>query len=266
MPNVDSVERNFKGIWIPAYIWLSEGIGVNEKVLWANIDSLESPDRGCFATNGFLAKILNVSEKHVSRMISKLVKLGFVYSEDVNGERQLRITPKPNNVGTQKCVGGVRKNAEGGTQKCGEGVRKNAEQINKSNNKGIKKEDNNNTKATILDAQFDEFWKEYPNKKNGSSRAKEKFISKMKSGKVDFSTVMKSLADHKKLRQWVKDNGDFIPLATTWLNQERWDSEFKPSDFMDYVHPKNNHAGTTGSLDDFARRHGFDSSSLNPID
>ena len=29
----------------------------------------------------------------------------------------------------------------------------------------------------------------------------------------------------KKSRQWIKDNGDYIPLASTWINQRQWTNQ-----------------------------------------
>lgn len=34
--------------------------------------------------------------------------------------------------------------------------------------------------------------------------------------------VMAALARHRVCRQWTKDDGQFIPHASTWLNQERY--------------------------------------------
>ena len=31
----------------------------------------------------------------------------------------------------------------------------------------------------------------------------------------------------QKRRQWIKDGGNFIPHAATWLNQQRWEDELE---------------------------------------
>ena len=36
-------------------------------------------------------------------------------------------------------------------------------------------------------------------------------------------TRAEAIALAKQSHQWQKDNGDFIPLPATWLNQERWE-------------------------------------------
>lgn len=40
--------------------------------------------------------------------------------------------------------------------------------------------------------------------------------------------VMDALAKHCISLQWTKDNGQFIPHATTWLNQERYLDDVRP--------------------------------------
>jgi len=37
--------------------------------------------------------------------------------------------------------------------------------------------------------------------------------------------VLRAVDAQKQSRDWTKDGGKYIPLATTWLNQERWDAE-----------------------------------------
>ena len=41
--------RDFKGIWIPKEIWLSEQLSLMEKVLFVEIHSLDNED-GCYAS------------------------------------------------------------------------------------------------------------------------------------------------------------------------------------------------------------------------
>ena len=80
----------------------------------------------------------------------------------------------------------------------------------------------NNKKEYTTD--FEEFWKLYPNKKSGKSAAFNKYMVAMR--KTDSITIMDSLRKHIELRDWTKDNGQYVPMATTWLNQSRWEAEF----------------------------------------
>ena len=47
-------ERKFKGIWIPAEIWKSNFLTMQEKIFYVEIDSLDNED-GCFATNDYFS-------------------------------------------------------------------------------------------------------------------------------------------------------------------------------------------------------------------
>lgn len=73
------MNRDFKGIWIPREIWLSEDLSITEKVLLVEIDSLDN-ESGCFASNEYFAKFLKISKDRVSRLISGLCKKGYVTS------------------------------------------------------------------------------------------------------------------------------------------------------------------------------------------
>ena len=89
MKNVEVHSRNFKGIWIPASLWLMPGLSANETVLAAEIDSLDG-EFGCIATNRYFCEFLKIkSEETISRMIKKLKTLGLVYQESYNGRRRV---------------------------------------------------------------------------------------------------------------------------------------------------------------------------------
>ena len=72
--------RDFKGIWIPKEIWLSEGLTLQEKVFLVEIDSLDNKD-GCYANNQYFAEFFGISKTRVSLVISSLVDKGFINSE-----------------------------------------------------------------------------------------------------------------------------------------------------------------------------------------
>lgn len=64
---------------------------------------------------------------------------------------------------------------------------------------------------------FDEFWDAYP-RKVGKPNA----LKAWKRLKPDISTVLAALKRQKASEQWTKDDGQFIPHPTTWLNREGW--------------------------------------------
>jgi hypothetical protein len=67
---------------------------------------------------------------------------------------------------------------------------------------------------------FDAFWKAYP-RKVGKPNALKAYL-KIKDKP---SNLLDILEAHKRLPQWTKDNGQFIPHAATWLNGRRWEDE-----------------------------------------
>ena len=67
---------------------------------------------------------------------------------------------------------------------------------------------------------FDKFWEAYPNKKD-----KQKAMKAWAKHQPDIVNVLKALVTQKGSDQWKKDDGQYIPLPTTWLNGARWEDE-----------------------------------------
>lgn len=74
---------------------------------------------------------------------------------------------------------------------------------------------------------FELFWKLYPNKKGRKDALK--VWNKLKPDAELQTTLMTALGQHRVSRDWTKDNGQFIPMAATWLNGERWNDELQPA-------------------------------------
>lgn len=70
---------------------------------------------------------------------------------------------------------------------------------------------------------FSRFWKLYP-RKVGKDKA-EKAWAKIKLTQPLFDEIIAALAKHSVTPGWTKDNGQFIPHASTWLNGKRWEDE-----------------------------------------
>lgn len=71
--------------------------------------------------------------------------------------------------------------------------------------------------------RFNEFWKAYPRKE----KKKEAMAVWMRKGCGNglFEPIMEKLEVFKGTEQWAKNNGQFIPLPSSWLNGERWNDE-----------------------------------------
>ena len=74
---------------------------------------------------------------------------------------------------------------------------------------------------------FEVFWKLYPNKK--SKKDARKAWEKLKPSADLRQTLMTALGNHRISRDWTKDDGQYVPMASTWLNGERWTDELAPA-------------------------------------
>ena len=71
-------------------------------------------------------------------------------------------------------------------------------------------------------SEFELFWNEYP-RKVGKTNA---YKSWDKQNLDSLSEkIIKKVKEYKNNQQWQKENGQFIPHPTTWLNQGRWEDE-----------------------------------------
>ena len=72
---------------------------------------------------------------------------------------------------------------------------------------------------SLQESWFNTFWNCYPNKKD-KKRSKQKFLKNCKT-EDDFHNIMAGL-NNTVVQQAKHEGKDFIPMASTWLNGERW--------------------------------------------
>lgn len=79
---------------------------------------------------------------------------------------------------------------------------------------------------------FERFWKIYPRHtaKQTARQAWDKLKLKPNDPRID--EMRHGLAVAKQSRDWLKDDGQFIPHAATWLKQARWTDEIKPANVI----------------------------------
>jgi len=95
-------ERDFKGVWIPRDIWLSEHLSTMEKVLFVEIHSLDN-ERGCYASNAYFAEFFQVSIRQIIRYLASLKTHGFITVMVRNkNERVIRTAGKYRRVSTEE--------------------------------------------------------------------------------------------------------------------------------------------------------------------
>ena len=77
-----------------------------------------------------------------------------------------------------------------------------------------------NAQPTAIDADFERFWKAYPNK-TGKEYARKCFVKVTE----NVNTLIEAVERQKTWDRWTKEGGKFIPNPSTWLNQKRWEDE-----------------------------------------
>lgn len=82
------MERDFKGIWIPKEIWLNKELTALDKIILAEIDSLDN-ENGCSATNEYIAEFCQCGITKVSTSIAKLIEMGFIQQVSFNGRTRI---------------------------------------------------------------------------------------------------------------------------------------------------------------------------------
>ncbi len=71
---------------------------------------------------------------------------------------------------------------------------------------------------------FDEFWAQYP-KKRSKGQAEKTWV-KIKPDEQLFKAILDGLERAKTSVDWLKDDGQYIPYPSSWLNAKGWEDEY----------------------------------------
>ena len=82
---------------------------------------------------------------------------------------------------------------------------------------------NKPTTNFTIDELFTAFWVAYPKKKNKGSA--EKWFKSHKPTKELVDTMLEKIEQQKNTKDWQKNDGQFIPYPSTWLNAKAWEDE-----------------------------------------
>ena len=85
------------------------------------------------------------------------------------------------------------------------------------------REGNGKEGTRVGDARFEEFWLAYP-AKVGKDDARKAF-ERRKPDDALLKTMLSALQTQKASPKWAKDDGQYIPNPSTWLNQGRWQDQ-----------------------------------------
>ena len=79
-----------------------------------------------------------------------------------------------------------------------------------------------------ISQMFAVFWKAYPRKKDKQYALNA--FAKLKPTDELLEKMLVAIDAQKKTREWKKDNGQFIPYPSSWLNARRWEDELSESE------------------------------------
>jgi len=83
---------------------------------------------------------------------------------------------------------------------------------------------------------FEDFWDIYP-KKRGKETAKNSWY-KLKGDEHLYCDICNAVIAWSKTEDWLKNDGQFVPNASTFLNQKRWQDDIPAAKPVDRTDPK----------------------------
>lgn len=95
------------------------------------------------------------------------------------------------------------------------------------NRREEKRRDKRNKKESFSLGFFEKVWAEWPNKK--SKGQAEKTWHKLNPSEQLVETMLSTIQRAKTSKEWIKNNGEYIPHFSTWLNAKGWQDEYKPN-------------------------------------
>jgi DNA-binding Lrp family transcriptional regulator len=251
-----TMERQFEGVWIPKEIYLNKDLTPTEKMLLAEIRSF-SKNGTCFASNEHFSEFLGISKGHVSKLLTKLNKLGLItveliYKKD-SKEVDKRVvtpisfneyTPTPARVDpllaeeytpTHSGLDPLLVDEQDKIQVT------NTIKVQVKKNKKINKK---NSDSSEFESEFESLWAKYP-KKLGKDKALLSYIKARKSGKYTFNDIKNGLNKYIDYIELQGTDEQYIAYGSTWFNQERWKDDYivtgiqkKPKSIVEYMQQK----------------------------
>lgn len=219
-------KREFRGVWIPKSVWLDTRLNALEKIILIEIDSLDSDESGCYASNKYLSEFCQCSETKISLAISKLCELGYIYTNSFNGrQRELKSRLSKNERQTlNNCEADF------------ENLKENNIDNNIVNNIGNNKE---KISKKEIDTEFESLWKHYP-RKMGKESAYKSYLKARQNG-TTYDEVINGLENYLKEIEVKKTETQYIKHGSTWFSQHCWQDEYvtaveeKPNEYDSFV-------------------------------
>lgn len=217
-------KREFRGIWISKEIWLDENLSAIEKVILAEIDSMSSKN-GFHASNAYLSKFCQCSERYITQSISKLIKLKYIEVASFDGrQRFLKSNLKNTSEQSRKDCGAESQKDESHNNSNNNSNYNNNNKDNNSSCASDERTPNNSEAANSKLPQtknppeyeqlFEKLWKLYP-KKLGKQSVSIKFKKEILNiGYERFSAAIQKykdeIASNNTLEKYIKYGSTFF--------------------------------------------------------
>jgi len=234
---LESISPGYYSV-IPADVRYDKELRPNAKLLYGELTALCNQHGYCWATNDYFAELYGLSAVTVSRLISQLEKSGYIRCEMAAGQKGVERRIYAGAFLVSPLEGGLNKNDK--------------THLIKNDKGGLIKKDkanimlNNITKNTPYsppegDARtgvqegvqkrevdwemFERFWRAYPSSRRKKKEAARRAWRKLNPDLALCRVMAAALERDKRSRDWLKDNGAYIPHPSSWLNGRRWEDE-----------------------------------------
>jgi len=196
---------------IPASVRYDGNLTPNAKLLYGEITALCNEKGYCWAKNNYFAELYAVSKVSISKWIGNLKDAGYISvdMEYKKGSKEIL------NRYIRILDGGIKENLDTPQRKVNDPIKENFKDNNTVNTTP------NNTVNNI--DHFDAFWLAYP-RKVGKAQAR-KAWDKLNPSDDVVRLIAENIALRLKYGEWMDDNKVFIPHASTYLNNARWEDE-----------------------------------------
>jgi len=165
----------------------------------------------------------SVTEKQIEQAIVRMNETGILIAYTVSGKPYLQLST----WAKHQSIRNKRSKYPSTDERDDEPLESNCKQLQATASKcprnPIQSESNPNPTPAQQEEAFGAFWTAYPNKK--AKPAALKAFTKLKPDTALLDEMLKAIATQKQWAQWQKDNGQYIPMPSTWLNQRRWEDE-----------------------------------------
>lgn len=219
-------------IGIPAEVLLNPNLTMREKVLFGFIRNLAQTEKGCWASNRFLGKLIGAGPQTVTNAVARLREQRYliveheVRSSDGKQVRRIFIDPEYavtyremvvewNKTILENLYTPINSVIDPQKKSASKQVIEDVREYTSSSS--ISRWDPN---LPVSKDQFEAFWSMYPRKVD-KGKAKSRWGKLCwRNDRPSWKEVKGALIKQKKSERW--QDSRFIPHPATWINQQRW--------------------------------------------